>query len=109
MQRCQVPSEGGQDEVRNTDVTDWISVSISDVDFSAIDDSLTVVMHVEKQDQKGKDTAPKHIFANPVRPWLCCVLALAVYVFTMGPRRPGAKMLVFGKDAAACASTTFCF
>jgi hypothetical protein len=68
--------------------------------ISAIDDSLTVVMHVEKQDQKGKDTAPKHIFANPVRPWLCCVLALAVYVFTMGPRRPGAKMLVFGNDAA---------
>jgi len=62
------------------------------------DDSLTVRMFVKKHDQEGKDCAPKHVFANPVKPWICPVLALAVYTFTAGPRQPGAKMLLFSND-----------
>ena len=42
-------------------------------------------MFVKKHDQEGKDTAPKHIFANPIKLWICPVLALSVYIFTMGP------------------------
>ena len=64
------------------------------------DDALTVRMFVKKHDQEGKDCKPKHVFANPVKPWICPILALAVYIFTAGVRRPGAKMLVFGNDGA---------
>eukprot|EP00961_Rhodomonas_salina_P072655 976191-Rhodomonas_salina.1 len=41
-------------------------------------------MFVKKHDQEGKDCKPKHVFTNPVKP---------VYIFTIGPWRPGAKML----------------
>ncbi len=64
------------------------------------DDSLTVRMFVKKHDQEGKDCKPKHVFANPVKPSICPVLALAVYIFTNGPLRPGAKMLVFSNTVA---------
>ena len=64
------------------------------------DDSMTVRMFVKKHDQEGKDSKPKHVFANPCKPWICPILALAVYVFSGGPRRPGGKMLLFGNDRA---------
>jgi hypothetical protein len=64
------------------------------------DDALTVRMFVKKHDQEGKDCKPKHVFANPVKPWICPILALAVFTFTGGPRRAGSKMLVFGNDGA---------
>ena len=64
------------------------------------DDALTVRMFVKKHDQEGKDVRPKHVFANPIKPWICPILALGVYVFTMGPRRPGSKNLIFGNDSA---------
>ena len=64
------------------------------------DDSLTIRLFVEKNDQEGRDCKPKHVFANPVKPWICPVLALAVYIFTAGQRQPGAKMLLFGNDSA---------
>ena len=52
------------------------------------DDSLTVRMFVKKHDQEGKDCKPKHVFANPVKPSICPVLALAVYIL---PTDSGAR------------------
>ena len=64
------------------------------------DDSLTIKMIVKKHDQEGKDTKAKHVFANPIMPYICPVLALAVFVFCMGQRRPGSAGLVFGNNKA---------
>eukprot|EP00961_Rhodomonas_salina_P152706 2055160-Rhodomonas_salina.1 len=64
------------------------------------EDALTVHMFVKKHDQEGKDVALKHVFVNQANPWICPVLALAVYIFTSGPLLPCAKMLVFANDAA---------
>ena len=64
------------------------------------DDALTLRMFVKKHDQEGKDVRPKHVFANPIKPYICPILALGIYVFTMGPRRPGSKNLVFGNECA---------
>jgi len=64
------------------------------------DDALTVRMYVKKQDQEGKDCKAKHVFANPIKPWICPILALAVYIFTQGPLQPGSKMLIFGNESA---------
>ena len=64
------------------------------------DDSLAIRLFKCKHDQEGKDTKAKHVFANPVKPWICPILALGVHMFTMGPRRAGAKNLVFGNESA---------
>ncbi len=57
-------------------------------------------MFVKKHDQEGKDCKPKHVFSNPIKQWICPVLALAIYIFTSGLLLLGAKMLVFANEAA---------
>jgi hypothetical protein len=45
-------------------------------------DSLVITLSKSKSDQAGERTIPKHIYANPINPFICPVLALAVFVFT---------------------------
>jgi hypothetical protein len=44
------------------------------------EDALTIAMPHQKNDQAGeKPKDPKHVYANPLRPEICPILALALY------------------------------
>lgn len=45
-------------------------------------DSLKIVLPRHKGDQEGTRIYPKHIYANPLRPEACPVLALGLYTFS---------------------------
>ena len=64
-------------------------------------DSMVIHVPVSKGDQDGAKTSPKHVYANPTCPALCPILALAVYVFTVGFRRTGAKRTLFSEEHKA--------
>jgi len=49
-------------------------------------DSLNMAVPSTKSDQEGARDFKYHIYANPLDPLVCPVLALAVYVFTRGYR-----------------------
>lgn len=46
------------------------------------DDSLTIMFCVTKTNQAGRNIHPRHVYANPVKPFICPVLALGVYLLT---------------------------
>ena len=58
---------------------------------------MTVVFPKHKGDQEGEHCLPKHVYANPKSPEICPILAFAVYTWSIGFRREGAKRLVFVK------------
>ena len=62
-----------------------------------VGDAMTVVFPRHKGDPEGKQADPKHVFANPNQPAICVILALAVYVFTMGVRAPGSSPKLFAQ------------
>lgn len=45
-------------------------------------DCLKIVLPKHKGDQEGIRIYPKHVYANPLRPEICPVLALGLYVFS---------------------------
>ena len=47
-------------------------------------DSLIIHVARHKSDQEGQRTDPKHLYANPVQPYLCVLTSLAVYWATFG-------------------------
>ncbi len=47
-------------------------------------------------DKEGDNALPKHVYANPDEPYLCPILAMAMYIFARGYSRTGAKNLLFG-------------
>ena len=59
--------------------------------------SMTVTFPKHKGDQEGRDGIPKHVYANPNNPSICPILALAVFVFTVGHRREGSQRQLFTK------------
>ena len=61
-------------------------------------DSMVVVFPSHKGDQEGKSALPKHVFANPENPEMCPILALAIFVFTIGHRRSGSRTGLFTTD-----------
>lgn len=74
-----------------------VSVSGIMFDHFAVErDAITVVFPKHKGDQEGEHSQPKHIYANPKNPEICPFLALAVFIWSIGFRRDGAKRLVFG-------------
>lgn len=78
------------------------SVSVGQLMFKHIsweNDCLVIVLPRHKGDQEGRNAFPKHIFANPLNPAVCPVLALAIYVFTKGYQRDEAKPLLFGHNS----------
>ena len=62
-------------------------------------DSLVITFPAHKGVQEGQAAMPKHVYANPSQPAICPILSLAVFVFTLGFRREGAKRVVFGDTA----------
>jgi hypothetical protein len=45
-------------------------------------DALLITIPKSKADQEGNNSFPRHLYANPLQPVICPVLALAVVVFT---------------------------
>lgn len=58
-----------------------------------VGDSLTVVYAKSKCDQEGANKYVIHVYANPINPFICPILALAIHVFTMGFRAAGGHNL----------------
>jgi len=59
------------------------SKNISDICFSHLgwnNDALTVHFCVMKTNQKGRNMHDRHVYANPIMPWMCPILALGVYL-----------------------------
>lgn len=63
-------------------------------------DALTITEQGHKGDQTGKESYAKHIYANPLQPWMCPILSLAVLIFCSGFRPPdGRQQLYAGTDS----------
>jgi hypothetical protein len=45
-------------------------------------DCMTIEEQGQKADQTGEDKFPKHVYANPLQPVICPILAIAVLVFS---------------------------
>jgi hypothetical protein len=78
------------------------SISISTLMYqhlSWVDDSMVIKMPKHKGDQEGKHAFPRHVFANPLNPFICPILSLAMYVFTRGVRVEDSKPVIFGTGA----------
>jgi hypothetical protein len=45
-------------------------------------DALLITIPKSKADQEGNNSFPRHLYANPLQPVICPVLALAVIIFT---------------------------
>lgn len=59
-------------------------------------DSLKIVLPKHKGDQEGARIYPKHVYANPLRPEVCPVLALGIYVLScLRSRRPERDWTLF--------------
>ena len=61
------------------------SNSVSSINFQHIDwtqDCMTITYASSKTDKKGtKEGNTKHVYANPLEPAICPILAMAVYLF----------------------------
>jgi hypothetical protein len=74
--------------------------SVSSLMFNHIsweEDAMVIVFPSHKGDKEGKHCSPKHVYANPSNPEICPILAFAIYIWTVGFRRTGAKTTVFGE------------
>ena len=49
------------------------------------DDCMVVKVPTQKCDRNGKLSYWKRVYANPLKPWMCPVLALAIHVFSITP------------------------
>ncbi len=62
------------------------------------EDRLLVYFRKQKNDQNGtRSTEPRSIYANPVKPEVCSILALGLF-FVLFPPRGGAELLFPGKE-----------
>ncbi|KAF0702664.1 hypothetical protein AaE_015793 [Aphanomyces astaci] len=62
-------------------------------------DCLVIRFGRLKNDQEGKHCAPRHVYANPLQPYVCPILSLAILVFTRGVRQENGPVLLFGHNA----------
>jgi hypothetical protein len=61
------------------------SASVSSIKLQHIswqDDSMVIAIPKSKTDQEGDNCFPRHVYANPLVPSICPILALAVLVFS---------------------------
>ncbi len=68
------------------------SCSVAELYFHHLswnNDALLIDMSKQKADQTGERMTPKHIYANPYRPCICPILALALHVFSNAYRMDG--------------------
>lgn len=76
-------------------------VSVASLTFYNIsweEDCLTIVFPTHKGDKEGKNASPKHVYANPQKPYICPVLSLAIYIWCSGNKIPGSTPVVFSTD-----------
>jgi hypothetical protein len=59
-------------------------------------DALIIDAAMSKGNQDGTRTLPKHLYANPLEPWVCPIFALAVYVWSTPISKTG--QLFEGED-----------
>lgn len=50
--------------------------------ISWVNDSLSIMFCVTKTNQAGRNMHPRHVYANPLMPHICPILALGVYLMT---------------------------
>lgn len=50
-----------------------------------IQDALGIVFGQQKNDQEGEDKDYRHVYANPLNPAICPILALAIYLLCLAP------------------------
>jgi hypothetical protein len=62
------------------------------------EDAMVIVFPTSKSDKEGKHSPPKHVYANVLHPEICPILSFAIFVFTSGIRRNGAKPTVFSDN-----------
>ena len=62
-------------------------------------DSMVVVFPSHKGNKEGKRCSPKHVYANVAEPSICPILNFAIYIFTKGYDRDGAKTTIFAGDS----------
>jgi hypothetical protein len=59
------------------------SKNVSGIHFSHLgwsNDALTVLFCVTKTNQSGRNMHPRHVYANPLKPEICPILSLGVYL-----------------------------
>lgn len=80
-------------------------------------DAMKIQEQGHKGDQQGKEKYWKHVYANPIDPMICPVLALAVHVFSMASHSTHVNHKLFdgtnnkdrfGRNLAAVLST-YCY
>ena len=63
--------------------------------ISWVGDALQITIPAHKGDQEGANTYPKNMYANPLTPYICSALSLAVYVFSQSFTRSWAHQSLF--------------
>jgi len=71
------------------------------------DDALVFEFAKSKGDQTGDPHGPWHVYANPLKPWMCPVLSLARYLFCYPERMLTDMPLFEGTNQYARYSTRF--
>ena len=75
------------------------SVSVAHIMYDHIsweEDALCINLGKTKGDQEGKNSFPRHVYANPMFPEICPILGFAIYIFCKGYQREGSSRLLFG-------------
>lgn len=78
------------------------SVSVANIRYDHIGwdvDALVINLGKTKGDQEGKNSFPRHVYANPYNPEICPILGFALYMFCKGYQREGGCTLLFGGTA----------
>ena len=73
------------------------SVTVASIMYDRItweNDSLVINISRMKNDQEGKNSFPRHIYANPENPAICPILSLALLVFTKFTRSGSSRLLL---------------
>ncbi len=74
--------------------------------FDWKDDAMTILFCTTKTDQGGDRTHPRHVYANPLKPEICPILALSVYLI-LGEFLPNDTKLFGGGNQYSHFSTGF--
>ncbi|ETV76977.1 hypothetical protein H257_09383 [Aphanomyces astaci] len=76
------------------------AVSTSSIRYEHITyDALQISFGLTKNDQEGRMSYPRHLYANLSHPAICPILSLGVLLFTRGVQVPESPTLLFGYNA----------
>lgn len=58
-------------------------VTLRNADISWKQDALEMYFYIMKTDQLGERSKdPRHVYANPLKPWICPILSMGIYLAT---------------------------